>query len=725
MSLNGFGNGPNTGIQGQPGPRGRSIFTLDRAPQPTDGEPGDYAYDKVSQRFYGPKLQNVGWNLDDYTQLGFASADAATQEALSAAADAVEAGLAATAATAQAQSKITETETARLATVAATSSANTAAGTANAAAAAASAVVAAGASILAAKDETIEAKDTTVALAALFSAYKSTSADKQALLFLGDDVSFPFFEELDGSINIDILRVWSGAIRALMTGKITFENATGVVAGTLGFSLAKDAMLYIGNSVSTPLYVSPVGAVEIDLLESLHGNIRKLSSGSVELKTGLGMLAGKLKAEYANGARFSVNDPSGIASLQLDENGALDAVFDKVLPYVGAKQASGNGYLIEARRRAPSYVNHDLWSVNTMTGAEAQLTSDTTDTVDFLNPTPVGNFCTYIARRGRRLSPAATKLDGGVATGNITFALNPVAGSTVTLNGTEITFVSSGATTNQVNIGATLAETISNLVFVLKTSLDPNLAKASYVATPTKLMITSRQYGVVGNKFTLAASVATVSGATLSGAGKVVPVHSRMEWHMLGDSFLGTAGPGESIPAYVAQLLNRPVTVDGVGGSYLLEQYYRLGGGTVPPGPWNSAGVTYPGTPEKLDAGLWIMDGGLSDADPITQIGNIVSLLTPAMPRWLYIQSGYQRNWSPATVAAKQATDAAIQAAFPNNFVPTYDYIRSVVSGSTIGSGGGEVYPADFYEDDIHPTVAGKKAIAACGVSFILSKGWN
>lgn len=112
---------------------------------------------------------------------------------------------------------------------------------------------------------------------------------------------------------------------------------------------------------------------------------------------------------------------------------------------------------------------------------------------------------------------------GGVrATGTWTFALNPSAAATITVNGTVFTFVASGATGNQINIGVDLATTLSNAVTVLNASVVAGVALATYSANTTVLTATYKTYSVAGNSFTLAASVATVSGATMSGGQDLV-----------------------------------------------------------------------------------------------------------------------------------------------------------------------------------------------------------
>jgi hypothetical protein len=106
------------------------------------------------------------------------------------------------------------------------------------------------------------------------------------------------------------------------------------------------------------------------------------------------------------------------------------------------------------------------------------------------------------------------------ASGWISFPVNPLAGASVTINGTVVTFVSSGPTGNQVLIGGTTAATMANLVAFANPSLDVNISKVT-LSIPnvvgTKVYVVSDLAGTAGNAYTLAASAATVSGATLTG----------------------------------------------------------------------------------------------------------------------------------------------------------------------------------------------------------------
>ena len=103
-----------------------------------------------------------------------------------------------------------------------------------------------------------------------------------------------------------------------------------------------------------------------------------------------------------------------------------------------------------------------------------------------------------------------------------TNAATPVVYGTVstnTLGGTAVTFKDAAPVGNQVLIGATLSATLQNLANFLNNSADVNISKASYTTSPTKLYVVYDVPGAGGNAFTLAASVAVPSGATLTGGG--------------------------------------------------------------------------------------------------------------------------------------------------------------------------------------------------------------
>jgi hypothetical protein len=106
--------------------------------------------------------------------------------------------------------------------------------------------------------------------------------------------------------------------------------------------------------------------------------------------------------------------------------------------------------------------------------------------------------------------------------GWISLPVNPVAATTITLNGTTWTFVASGAVGPQTNIGANAAATMTTLVTNLNASADAQVAKNTYAAlSGTILQITSKTAGPANNGYTLATNVAggSVSPGGMTGGG--------------------------------------------------------------------------------------------------------------------------------------------------------------------------------------------------------------
>ena len=93
------------------------------------------------------------------------------------------------------------------------------------------------------------------------------------------------------------------------------------------------------------------------------------------------------------------------------------------------------------------------------------------------------------------------------ATGMITFSAQPAAASTITINSVAWTFVAGTPTSNQIEIGGTLAATLTNAAAALNASASPQVAAATYGTTGgTALTVTHDTAGPAGNAFTLAAS---------------------------------------------------------------------------------------------------------------------------------------------------------------------------------------------------------------------------
>lgn len=121
---------------------------------------------------------------------------------------------------------------------------------------------------------------------------------------------------------------------------------------------------------------------------------------------------------------------------------------------------------------------------------------------------------------------------GGFATGNFTFSANPADTSTITLNGTAVSFKTSPSGPLDVQIGGTLGETLENLIALLALSTDTQVNKMSYsiqedpadLVAETIVLVQAVTGGTGGNALTIVASSspashAVASGATLSGGG--------------------------------------------------------------------------------------------------------------------------------------------------------------------------------------------------------------
>lgn len=91
---------------------------------------------------------------------------------------------------------------------------------------------------------------------------------------------------------------------------------------------------------------------------------------------------------------------------------------------------------------------------------------------------------------------------------DVEFLGQPAVNSTITINGTAFTAKASGATGNQFDIGAALADTITNLAAVLNASVISSVAEATYTAGAKKLSIVHDTLGQAGLAFTVSAQPA-------------------------------------------------------------------------------------------------------------------------------------------------------------------------------------------------------------------------
>lgn len=108
---------------------------------------------------------------------------------------------------------------------------------------------------------------------------------------------------------------------------------------------------------------------------------------------------------------------------------------------------------------------------------------------------------------------------GARATNTIELTDQPTAGNTIVIQGTTVTFVAGTPGVNEVEIGATTADTAQNLLNFLQVSSDVNIALMTYAKIGNIVTATARVFGTAGNAYTLTKVGAniTVGGATFSG----------------------------------------------------------------------------------------------------------------------------------------------------------------------------------------------------------------
>lgn len=151
------------------------------------------------------------------------------------------------------------------------------------------------------------------------------------------------------------------------------------------------------------------------------------------------------------------------------------------------------------------------------------------------------------------------------ASGTYTFTTNPTNTKTIILNGVTWTFVTTGATGPQTNIGVTTAATLAQLAIDLNASTISGINVASYSASPTVLTITYIAPGTAGNAYTLAVGSygGVVSGATLSGG--VTGAGSGFTYTVLSTqgSYINGVYPGVSLTGGTGTGAQATITVTG------------------------------------------------------------------------------------------------------------------------------------------------------------------
>lgn len=187
------------------------------------------------------------------------------------------------------------------------------------------------------------------------------------------------------------------------------------------------------------------------------------------------------------------------------------------------------------------------------------------------------------------------------AFGAFGFGVNPSNGDTLNFNGSTWTFVTGTASANQTQIFGTLAGTLEQLVADLTASADANVVQCSYASTATSLNITFKTPGSVGNAFTISASAASASGATLAGGTNVFSGIAQVFLSSTVGSITGICrvlGVTSSTLA-TAEVLIQPGntgTLAGLGSSNATNQWWE--------GQWSNQ-QGYPGAVALYQGRLW------------------------------------------------------------------------------------------------------------------------
>lgn len=150
----------------------------------------------------------------------------------------------------------------------------------------------------------------------------------------------------------------------------------------------------------------------------------------------------------------------------------------------------------------------------TLVGDTIEITAKETGTA--------GNaFSLQSSNTGHFAITGPTLMGGGAgiaATGTIKFTAQPVAGDTITFNGTSYTFVTNPPLNHEIEIKGTLTDTVQAVLARVQGTTVANVVAASYAITGNDLVITHNTPGISGNAYFVSI---TGSFATMPTGGKL------------------------------------------------------------------------------------------------------------------------------------------------------------------------------------------------------------
>lgn len=181
-----------------------------------------------------------------------------------------------------------------------------------------------------------------------------------------------------------------------------------------------------------------------------------------------------------------------------------------------------------------------------------------------------------VAPNATLTAPDGPPITAQPASGSMIFTVNPGIGATINIGGSTVTFVSSGATGLQVNLGGNLQATLAAFVAFLNGSADVNISKCTYTLVPGTgtINIVDKTSGVIGNTFQLGPSNIqglSLSGTYLSGGqAAVTPQQATLTTVMA----LGANPVCASLDPVLSQLIGVAV-VEGPGTSAIADENWR------------------------------------------------------------------------------------------------------------------------------------------------------
>ncbi len=460
----------------------------------------------------------------------------------------------------------------------------------------------------------------------------ASAATTSATSLFGGNVSYPSFD-LDRITDTDwVLTEFSAASSIAAPASCTVTASTASGGGNPPTQYACVAT-YVDRNTGEESQASPVGLVSNSVdIGATAGSLKiKVPQGPPNSYTNIYQAPPAVGpgAHVPDGSLYGfLGSTSGVSFT--DSNIVAD--FDQVPPLHQNPFSPGaiESVTITSGGTGISAVT---FTINTKTGSGFA-------GIPIIDPKPSGSLVAFLVTHGGEdYQPGdSISLNGaGFATGAIVFSANPSNGDTITLNGVVWTFVTSGATGAQTNILSTLALTLAQLATDLSSSVNPLLTVASYQAlptvSPTNLTISYNVAGTAGDAYTLAASVAVPSGATLTGGGG--------SGTLAGTLIVGPeTGTFPSVTAYFQQRLVYACTPNAPDDMFLSQ----------------------PGLFKNFDSRIPTIDTDAIVANPWSVQVNGVQFLIP-MPGGLVTMTGLQA-WQ---VAASGSSALSQQAITPSN----------------------------------------------------------